>query len=207
MNLRIGILAAFVVAASALPAKADGVIPYPDAGTLAPTDTFSAIATGNVTGYFYGASAADVDVVQMCDTTTTTCSAFAFDNQTTAAGATYNFGAVNAGDTLVFTLDNLNTGQLLSSDPALSADGLNHAYAADFAGGADGSATLPAGEFIGMEDLSVPGSDLDYNDDQFVFTNVAAVATPEPSSFLLLGAGILGLLAIKRRQPELVTTA
>lgn len=184
-----------VLATTAIPAMA-GTIPYSPVGTVAPTNYFTATSTGSVTGYFYGFSAADDDQIKMCDVTAGYCSALAFDNQTTAVGTSNNFGAVTTGDTLVFDLYNLSTGKILSSDPADSSDGINHAYATAYGGGYAG---IPAGTFIGMEDLTVPGSDLDYNDDQFVIQNVT-VSTPEPSSFLLLGVGIVGLLGLKRKQ-------
>lgn len=171
-------------------------IPYGNVGTLAPTNTFTAIATGHIEGYFYGFSAADTDLIQMCDLTQSYCSPYTFDNQTTPIGTSYNFGAVKAGDVLIFNLDNLNTGLILSSDPAYSADGLNHAYATPYTTMVNG---IPApGTFVGMEDLRVPGSDLDYNDDQFVFQNAGTASpTPEPSYMLLMGSGIL-LLGLRR---------
>lgn len=190
------LLVLLVLAITALPAMADD-IPYSPVGTPAPTDIFTAISTGSVTGYFYGFSAADTDKIQMCDVTQSYCSPLVFDNQTAAVGSSVNFGSVNAGDVLVFDLDNLTTGKILSSDPADSSDGLNHAYATTYSGGYMG---IPAGLFLGMEDLSVPGSDLDYNDDQFVVTDVKATAAPEPSSLLLMGIGVLGLFGLRRRQ-------
>ena len=58
-----------------------------------------------------------------------------------------------------------------------------------------------------MEDLAVTGlkplsgSDLDYNDDTFVFTNIdPPSATPEPSSFALFGTGLLGAAGLIRRK-------
>jgi hypothetical protein len=173
-------------------------IPYPDVGTVAPTVTITATATGDVIGYFYGASAGDTDEVKVCDTTVgpLDCSPLEFDNQTTAPGASFTF-AVTAGDTLVFDLENFSTSTLLSSDPSMSADGLNHAYVTPYSG-TGGPAGIPAGTFVGMEDLaSFQGSDFDYNDDQFVFTNLTV--TPEPS-MLILCAGLLALLPVARRK-------
>jgi len=184
---------------ASLPLWADA-IPYPDAGTIAPTVTLIAGATGNITGYFYGFSASDTDEVQMCDVTQSYCSPYVFDNQTTAPGTSFVFDSlVTAGDVLVFNLENLTTGKVLSSDPGASADLINHAYVTPYSG-TGGPAGIPAGIFVGMEDLTVPGSDLDYNDDQFVFTNVAVNSVPEPASLILLATSMLAIgLAAKRK--------
>lgn len=51
------------------------------------------------------------------------------------------------------------------------------------------------------KDLPNSISDFNYNDDTFVFTDVAINAAPEPFSFLLMGSGLaaFGLLRRKRR--------
>lgn len=179
-------------------------VPYPNVGTIAPTTALTASSTGDIIGYFAGYSASDDDSIRLLDVTTGYTSAFAFNNQTTSVGATFDFGAVNAGDTLVFELENSTYGALLTSDPAYSDDGINHAYVTSFAGGTiatDGSTIFPAGIYVGMEDLPLSVSDLDYNDDTFVFTNVAANSpVPEPSSLMLFGTGLLGIAGAFRRR-------
>lgn len=189
----------FVISASLL-AWGDA-IPYPDVGTIAPTVTITAASTGNVEGYFYGFSAADSDSVQMCDLTQSFCSGFELNNQTTTIGDSFDFGSVVSGDLLIFNLQNLSTGNFFSSDPTFSVDGINHAYVTPYTGDTAPpvDAGIPTGTFIGMEDSRYPGSDLDYNDTEFVFTNLLTAATPEPS-FLLLCAGVLAALPIVRRK-------
>lgn len=183
-----------------------GPIPYPNVGTIAPTNTFTAIAAGDVTGYFVqggpysGGTANYTDFVGLLDVTTNAFSGWLFDNQSTAAGTSADFGAVNAGDTLVFELEDVDLGNLvLASSPAWSADGVNHVYATPWAGGTLNGTSIPAGLYLGAEDLPLYRSDLNYNDDSFVLANVAAVPTPEPDGIVLLGTGLLGLLALGRR--------
>lgn len=202
-----------VVAAAALPVWGDA-IPYGNPGFEAPTMTFTAMATGSIDAWFYGSSAGDNDSVQICDLSTSSCSGQFFPNHTTTVG-TEDAGvlSVTAGDVLEFNMFNNSTGQELSSNPSLSADGLNHAYETPYTVSVEG---IPApGTFIGMEDLPctsfdagtgqcLAGSDFDYNDDQYVFDNVAATsAVPEPGSLLFLATCLLGIGGtLKRRLPS-----
>ena len=134
----------------------------------------------------------------MLNVTTSVFSGWLFDNQTTAPGTSANFGSVAAGDVLVFKLFDQTSGLVFASDPTMSADGINHAYATSFAGGGG----IPAGIFVGMEDLPLGQSDLDYNDDQFVFVNVNT-GTPEPGTLVMVGSGLIGLAGILRRKINL----
>jgi hypothetical protein len=211
MKKILGLFTLAVLLGAASPVRADSV-PYPNVGQLASTSVLVATSTGNVTGYFVqggaasGGTASFMDVVGLLDLTTNTFSGWLFNNQTTKAGATANFGKVNGGDTLaVVILDVLPPVGMYSSDPSLSTDGLNHAYMTWWAGGILNGANIPAGLYIGTEDLPIFVSDLNYNDDSFVLTDVRTVSSvPEPVSLLLFGVGILGLAALSRRRHAVI---
>ncbi|MDQ2832991.1 MAG: PEP-CTERM sorting domain-containing protein [Acidobacteriota bacterium] len=184
-------------------------IHYPSVGQLAPAASLTAAHTGQVTGYFVSASAADNDSVELWDMSRNTFSGFLLPNHSSTPDVAVNFGSVNGGDRLAVILFNSTTGKHFDSintdatPTSFSVDGRNHAYVTPYTGGISG---IPAGIYIGMEDLGVTslkpltGTDLDYNDDTFVFTNVAIAPTPEPGTFLLLGTGLLGAAGSLRRK-------
>ena len=175
-------------------------IPYANPGAIAPAATFQASSSGDVIGYFAGSTATFteeiglfVNGVQQGD--------WGLENHTSAIGDALNFGPVNAGDTLVFGLKVPDTGYTLYSDPSLNLDGINHAYSTSYVAADHSNAAIPSGTFIGFEDSLISFSNLDYNDEDVVFTNVTATtaSTPEPASLLLIGAGLVGFgLAVRR---------
>jgi PEP-CTERM motif len=85
-------------------------------------------------------------------------------------------------------------------------DGSNHAYITSYSPGQIPVISV-GGTYVGFEDLLADGSsgspsDLNYTDEQFVFTGVAVASTvPEPSSLALCGiAGAIGLAGARLRR-------
>lgn len=187
--------AAGAIAAAAMNASA-GPIPYPTPGVLNPvTYAFTAASTGDVVAYFWGSTAGYTSTLSLLVNGVDT-GISGLDNHASAYGDALNFGSVNAGDSLVFRLNVLSTGDSWYTDTGLNYDGVNHVYSTNF----DGDAVIPVGTFVSFEDLPF-GGDFNYNDEDFVFTNVRDQnAVPEPFSALLVGAGLLGVAALRRKQ-------
>jgi hypothetical protein len=190
-------------------ARADA-IPYPTPGVLNPaTYTFTAVATGDIIAYFAGSTASFTNTLGLQVNGVST-GIFGLNNQTSAIGQSLDLGHANAGDVLTFVMHNVSPGiGDLFSNPALNApyDGLavgtQHVYSTPYTATSPIFDSIPVGTFVSFEDLPFPQSDLNYNDLDFVFTNVAVTnAVPLPAALPLFatGLGALGLLGWRRKR-------
>src|SRR5262249_5602156 len=72
--------------------------------------------------------------------------------------------------------------------------GHNHVYSTPYTATSPILDAIPVGIFVAFEDLQFPFSDFNYNDEDFVFVNVAiGGVVPEPATLPLVGFGIAGL--------------
>jgi hypothetical protein len=199
------VLALVVVSSSS--ALADQIPVYPNPGTIAPQVLTYASASGGLSLYFLGSEAGYNDTVDVYDVQTGFNSGAVFPGHSTVLGTMIMVGTgpgeINAGDQLVIYINSPE--RLFASVASYSADGVNHGYIVPYAGGTVNGVDVPAGTFVGMEDLWITDSDLDYNDDTFMFvagsvTPVGTSNTPEPGTWLLMGTGMMGLAGEVRRR-------
>lgn len=201
-RIRLHLLLVLMVALST-PAFADS-IPYAHAGTLATQVPVYATSNGlNV--WYMGSTAGYDDQIDIFDLATGWDSGKILDNKSTAVGTKLTVGTgagqIAAGDQLLFYIDSPDGH--FASLAAYSPDGVNHAYITQYSGGQANGVTIPAGLFVGMEDLPYGKSDLNYNDDDFVFSGVSTAkpaVTPEPWSVALLTTGLLCTAVLKRKR-------
>jgi len=198
-------LLALASGAALLTSQAQAAIPvYPNPGTINPIDySFTAAATGDIVAYFAGNGGSFTNLLGLLVNGVDT-GIEGLNNQTSAIGNSLNFGPVTAGDVLTFRLRVTDTGDLFYSNRSLNTDGITHIYTAGYAGGDFG---LPAGTYVGFEDLN-GGGDRDYDDLAFIFTNVKS-NVPEPAAWAMMlgGFGLVGSAMRRRRVTTTIATA
>ncbi len=217
----LSVLCAGLFAASAVTAAP---VSYRDLGKTgnvnAETYKFTAVGTGDVVAYYVGATAGYTNTISLLVNGIDKGIAGLVNHDFNGVkeskyGQSLNFGSVKKGDSLVFKLNaNLTAGagaHTLFSDPSLNTqDKLNHIYSSAYAGDVtlkDGAfGLIPKGTYVGFEDL-IGGGDLDYDDEQFVFTNIGVnvptvAKTPIPGAVWLFGTGIAGLIGLGRKRGQ-----
>lgn len=203
-GFRAALAAALGLAASA----ASAVTPfpqYPTRGKENPVEyNFTAARTGNITAWYTGTTASySENLGLMVNGVKTGISGL--NNKTSKVGDTLVLGNAKAGDKLTFFIDVLTTKKTYFSDKSLNEDGVNHVFSASYAG----SDIIPAGTYIGFEDLW-KGGDFNYFDLSFVFQNVASKevsaveGVPEPATWAMLIAGFGLTGAVMRRRSTAV---
>lgn len=212
---------------------------YQNNGKIAPTVSFTGQG-GDVMVYFYGDTASYHSDLTMYVNGVQTSAGYVLPNHNSTFGEAYNLGYAPLGSNIVFalqvfgnnpvTLDSLPDPHYVGtpiytvySDPSLNTlDHINHVYSTPYTL-ADSNVNhdiIPTGTYVGFEDelYNVHGfthSDLNYNDHDFVFTDVdvnftptdAATELPEPASASLLCIGALclaGGFAIRKLPPMAV---
>jgi hypothetical protein len=208
-KLLVGLVASTALLAGA--ARAADAIPYPDTGSYNPvTYTFTAAADGDLVAFIVGGFTASYENQLGVLVNGVAQGGFGLDNHSSSSGDSFDFGAVHAGDSLVFVLNNLTLGALAYSDPSLNAayddpsytGGHNHIYSTPYTATPPIGA-VPPGTYVAFEDLQFPNSDFNYNDESFVFTNVGATThggVPEPAAWALMLLGFGGVGAVLRRR-------
>ncbi len=189
----IGIVASSAQAVTTLPQ-------YPTRGKQNTVNyTFTAARTGDITAWFTGSTAGYTENLGLLINGVAT-GITGLGNKTSAYGDKLVLGRANAGDSLVFFANVATTKHIYYSDKTLNADGVNHVFSAAYVG----DAKVPAGTYVGFEDLW-NGGDFNYFDETFVFDNVAT-SVPEPASWALMVVGF-GMVGFARRRREIAVAA
>lgn len=206
---RLAAAATFVAALAIATVATAGPIKYGAPGTVnAASYSFTAVADGEIWAYFVGQTAGFGSDIGLSINGAAPLS-YGLQNHSSARGDSYLLGTVQAGDTLVFELrvSHAYDGPppleySLFSNQSLNPAGEQHIYSYAYAFDSADSA-IPGGTYIGFEDISpLSGGDRDYDDHEFVFTNVAVVTTPDGGSTLALLGAVMSGIALLRRKRE-----
>lgn len=172
------------------------------------------IATGDVTAIYVFADAQDTSVLAQSAFGTIFCNHSEGTCVGGTAGQTADLGTLS--NPLVFTLDNLSTSTIFTSNAPDGAGDYHALISSNYSvyneGALPGAAAtkinalIAMGEtvtYVGWEDLTAAqDSDFDYNDLIFAFANTTTTPppVPEPMTMSLFGAGLVGAAWINRRK-------
>jgi hypothetical protein len=119
---------------------------------------------------------------------------FIFNNHTSAVGSMLTLGSFTSGTELMFRMFVHDTGyNYYSGAASRNPDGDAHARVQDD--------WVPGSTLVSFEDLfGTPEGVNGYNDLSFSFTNTKSSTAPEPSTLMLLGVGVAGLVTGTRRK-------
>lgn len=146
---------------------------------------------GPVNAYFAGGSASYTSYMSTIIGGVTRFEGF--NNQTSDIGDFRSYGEHKAGTNVEAVLYNLSTNDIWYSDISKNSDGFNHVFASQFNLPGGGSAV-----FVGFEDIRGLG-DRDFNDNSMIFTNIEIAPIPEPSTYLMLLAGLMLVYLSRKR--------
>ncbi|SHG96371.1 PEP-CTERM sorting domain-containing protein [Massilia sp. CF038] len=183
-----------IIAAALLAAPAAAfAFPIADAGTEG-----LAVLAGNgaVVATYQGNSASySNDLYLVTDDGVDNNDIFIFNNHTSPVGSMVDLGAFTFGTELVFRLHVNNTNaDYYTGAASRNADNSFHARVQE-------NWALNT-TLVSFEDLL--GGPFDFNDLSFSFTNTATTPgqVPEPASMLLMGLGLAGIAAARRRKAK-----
>lgn len=150
---------------------------------------------GPVEGYYMGASAGNASYLSIIVNDVTRFEGF--NNHTTPINTYTSFGNYSAGDTVEFVMYGLSVpANTWYSDITRNSDNSNHMNYTPIV--LDAQNAL----YVTWEDLPFSQSDFDYNDGNFVITNVIA-SIPEPETYAMLLVGLsLVMLSVRRRRDD-----
>lgn len=151
---------------------------------------------GTVGGYYTGASAGNTSYLSIIVNDVTRFEGF--NNHSTPINTYVNFGEYQAGDNVEFVMYGISIpGNTWYSDITRNSDQVDHMQYHDLT--LNGSNSL----YVSWEDLPFSQSDLDFNDGNFVITNVvASIPEPETYAMLLVGLGLIALSVRRRRRDD-----